>query len=135
LPNTPGIYFAYAITAHGGRNILVHRDAQYDQYLQFQGTVGISQDDQTLLRRLGPQETAEVVVDILIETSRAGISFTPAGNAEVPTELLVTKSVPLDLLTEAGFTQTIDQTNMGEALVRGVFDKRIREIRSKRSPR
>jgi hypothetical protein len=125
LPDDQTEYFMFAVTTNNGRRIVIHRnrDRVLERYLQFQAIVTVSDADQRRLQKLKPQEVDFIARDLRIELQRAKIGYS-AIVAPITT-FSVVKSVPIELLTEAIFAQTLNEMELGEALAIDTFGKEL----------
>jgi hypothetical protein len=123
----PDSYFAYTITTSNGIQIQVMRSTKEKTlYLEMIATLALSPDNQATLGTLTKDQIASFTDEIAVELNKSRVGFAlgvntlpQTGSATTAQTLLVLqKGVPINGLTELGFSECTDDINFTAQLVK-----------------
>jgi hypothetical protein len=109
--------FAYAISLHSGRTVLVGRPKVRDRYLQFQGNVTLAPEHEAAVQKLSLSQQQRLADEINLEMARNKIGFAFIGPPFKG--IRVSKGVPITSnLTEDSFAASLDEIDSSILLAR-----------------
>jgi hypothetical protein len=124
----PDAFFADNIALHNGTQVLITRTHDRPLYLQMRATLGISPEHLAIVSKLSAEERNRASDLIMLELTRARIGYVVSANPFPPPfqGLIITKSVPIQGITDSSFISYLDEmdSQMGLArfAVRSVLD-------------